>query len=390
MQRTTRAVVVGVLTLTAFGSMANAQELARSIKVLNNKRAMYERQMETLRAQIDRAIESEQPEAGIDEWHSQGKVPELARTEQYQADHARLAETMRRGFDSARKQLSADGDESLGAAVEAMQERFDTHADLLAWGENIIVPSNAVLSPGRFMYIGLETYTDYRLEVVAKRLEGDGVLELGVPGSEGTLIVFNTTPDSNNEVHLIFSAAGGVPMIELGDPATVFDDSGRMEQQAPGMLRVYGGDWLLESIRAKPLIKGEQPGIDRRAERDAGGGDKQDARDLMPVGSTWRGDVDHNHRNRFGITLKVVEVTDSIVKLRGSWIADSVITLEYRYRGGDLSLVAVRTNDNTTRAGISGAAEVRGDRFGSSLGWRVDYGDTRGSPVEATFVLRRD
>ncbi len=34
------------------------------------------------------------------------------------------------------------------------------------------------------------------------------------------------------------------------------------------MLRVYGGDWLLKSIRAKPLIKGEHPEIERRDERD--------------------------------------------------------------------------------------------------------------------------
>ncbi len=131
MQRTIRAVVVGVLALTVFGSMANAQELSRAIKVLNDKRAAYEANMEALRAQIDRAIEREQPEAGIDEWRSRGKIPELPRSELYQAAYARYADAMRRAFDSARKQLSADGDEPLVATVEAMQERFDSHRDML-------------------------------------------------------------------------------------------------------------------------------------------------------------------------------------------------------------------------------------------------------------------
>ncbi len=400
MQRIIAIVLVCWVGLSGITTAATAQDTPRAIKILDSKAEKYEKQMESLRQRVDVAISNhkfddlDDQEKQLAAWRSRGKSPNVKAKDRFESTYAKHVSGMLRAFGDAGKQLATSGDQTLIDHVKGRSDRFKHHVDLVPWGDNIITNDNAGIEPGSFWAIMLPMADNYRFEIVAKRTEGEGFLELGLPAGETSLFTLPIQPDVNGEVHLILSVMDGQPVIELGLNVTLTADVIDLELPAPGALRVFDSEWQLVSVRSKPIIEGDLPetgGMQQRMARDKPRKERKTAADLMPVGSVWRGTIQHNVKKDFDVRWVVKEVSDDTIVFQGSWLGSSHLEFVFEYSGTTMTLVSMRelTKTNATRSSVSGGGGVRNEIFKSSFKWRVDYGSVRNSQAQGTLSLKR-
>ncbi len=346
-------IAIAVVCALGFGNsgVAMAQETDEIAKSLETVRLRYEDGLEIIRRDVLNEIEKmrrfsireddpvaarKRVEAIEDAFRNEGELPDVQKRNAWIERYNYWKDTLDRSYAKTVLDYQAAGNDALAEVVAAEQELFGKQLDLVPWGPNLI-ESPIEVSPDKPLEIEAGINGEYRIEIRATRVEGEGILwvELPVAGKECV------------RVPLVSDSSGSFDAMLTVSPKAISCDAGfvmaRKTQFQRSLceemhVRVETNDVaIIEAISLKPMVRGEV----RQVEVDQGRtSERPRAVDPFPVGLFGRGDCKHH-----ASATSTMQASVRVDQRDGSSV-DFIITIEGT---GETFRVTCRSNGKDLR-----------------------------------------
>jgi len=420
MNATRRLFLSFALCLLATAVFAPRVAVARSDDVtaqsLAKARETYERSMETIRGDIDKAITAKldsaskpgkvdhdkltQAEGESDAFKASGDWPDVTNATALKNRAATAGNAMRDAYAAARAAYTKANKDALRDAVRDEADQFEKQSDIIPWQPNLIEKTSTehrTLAPGgKPLTLELPEKGEYRLEIRAKRSGEAGTLTVEVPLLDGKRLAIPALVGKDGNVRVLVTVREGFVGADLGVQRPVELSKAASGASTTMSLRTEGGSFAVESVMVKAVVQGAPEATQdlARKPKDAPNqNDKpKDLLDYLPVGTKLDGRRTGTAGNPGFISIagKVTENNGKRVVIRindnNSTIWDYTWELRGTARVELTGLVPVESR--TLRTGPSGSGTVSDSGLSSSYEFKWSAGGTKNAKGSGRIELR--
>lgn len=392
--------------------------------ILSQARADYETRMQGLREETLRAINKKADagarpgavdanlvrEAGAEkdafrrtgEWPKVGEAPALK---------ARAAHATKEMKDAYARAIAAytkldDADRRDGVAAEL--DLFETHRDLVPWGEDLVA---SVAAERRTIGVGGEPVTlvarvagEYRLDLVGKAGEDPATVEVVYPNAEGAFESVSVSAAPRMTFRLLLTIRNDAVSADLGmaRPAE-FSEAASEPDTGVIVATAKAGSITLTSARIKPVIDGvpdeptpasapaQRPAVSGPPKSNPGGRGTEG--DPLPVQSVWRG-RDRREGRTYSCVVRVSSRAEGGLAVLHVGHGNKAWDMDVRLKNGQFEITGVRPGNGVAAAirDAKGTGSVKGGDMLLSYSWLQDLPSQgrMGNPVNGTIEVHRD
>lgn len=408
-------VFVALAVMAVSSRSVQGQERDPIAAKLSDARTAYESRLESVRTRIAAAIDAREKElrlakkpdlAAIQEveqarraFIDEGAWPDVKSAAGLRQDAAKAAAAMKKAFAAAIAEYVKREKDELAGAVEEDLRVFSLHSDIVPWRENLVSPGadwSELGGEAKSLDLHIPRGVEYRLEVVARRTEGDGFLELDVPLPAGKALAMRSVPNAKGDVRVLLTVGEGAISADLGVERPL--DLEAMKEGDLLSLRADIGRFDVRSVRVKPLVAGEPESLTPKPTRDPRKGDRTDGPppeknvdDWLPLKGTWRGHrQNRDDKSSMACTVKISRDGDVLVLHvdHGTRKLSFDCTLE----GDRITLKGVRQTKgpHAEHRHAGGTGRVYADHIEVTYRWYVDTAKVKNELVEGTLSVKRD
>lgn len=306
-------VALAALVVGAFlPSVALAQTDDTTAQRLVVARVKHERDMESVRRQVNNAIDKKIDDASkakkadtdkiaqaVEEkkaFQASGAWPEVPNVAKIRNAAAEAATELQSAYSKAKGEYAKAGKLDLADAITKDLEQFKTQSDIVPWSPNLIEkePLDArTLAPGsKPLTVDLGVKGEYRLEIRAKRTGDTGTLTVEIPLVGGKRLAVPALVGKDGDIRVVLTVREGFVGADLGVARPVDFDKAASGESAQVSMRADGGTVVVTSVTAKAVLNGapeqaqEQVKNPKRPAEDAA----PNAKPLPPAkGTEWTG-----------------------------------------------------------------------------------------------------
>jgi len=313
---------------------------------------------------------------------------------------------------SARKDLAEALEKAHGAyvkaardhaanAVMAEREQFLKESDVVPWGDNLVAghdgEQRAIGAERRAFEPGDIVSGSYRLEIVAKRREGNGPLSLAIPVPGKKRIELKTAPGNEPELRVLLSVRESLISADLGVPRpipTLFS-----ADASPENLELWAdqGTFEVTSIRLKPTLPAKADEVVERKEpppkpspRPLQPTERIDPTNQLTEKSKWRGEWRQDETPFFQRRdARVARRSEGEFDLvTAEWWGPQVqLTWEFQIGSGGQIMLTGMMSPGRSYADVQGGGTINGDKLSFSYAARRTGPKVANKPVSGSFEL---
>jgi len=248
---------------------ATAQSLAKI-------RETYERSMETIRDDINKAIMAKiaraskpgkidndkqtHAEGESDALEATGAWPDVPNITTLRNRAATAGNAMRDAYAAARVAYTKANKDALRDAVRDEADQFEKQSDIVGWGPNLtekVSTEDRTLAPGgKPLTVEMPVKGEYRLDIRAKRSGEAGTLTVEVPLVDGKRLAIPALVGKDGNVRVLVTVREGFVGADLGVQRPVELSKAASGASTTMDLRAEGGSFSVESVRVKAVVQG--------------------------------------------------------------------------------------------------------------------------------------
>lgn len=322
---------VAVISMLAFGNLGNAkaQETDEIAKSLETVRLRYEEGLEVIRRDVLNEIEKmrrssvreddpvaarKRVEAIEEAFRNEGELPDVQKRNAWIERYNYWKDTLDRSYAKTVLDYQAAENDALAEVIAAEQEFFGKQLDLVPWGPNLI-ESPVEVAPDKPQVIEADIKGEYRIEIQAARIEGEGTLWVELPVSE----------KEKARVPLSVTSDGPVRAMITVSPEQVYVDSGSNRStdkfilQAEGSARIaiesQGCGVQVYSICCKSIVYGSVD-VEKKAKQPNNNPEPANPGDKLVAGLVLTGErITGDGKRRPEPSAKIESRTGDIITL---------------------------------------------------------------------------
>jgi len=400
-----------LLGLCACGQAVHADEtgLPIALQRLSASRAEYESKMEEIRddivAEFDRLKTAELARkddkansSNLDDMRSAfaetGVLPSSSTFARLAGRTRSAREKLLTAYRANRKIAIKAGDKgrTIASELEAEIGHLETENDLVPWKTLPLDTLGEPVARKTPIALGVLPTGPYRLQMELTRTSPSGILRLESPLADEERIELSSAPVSTAEIMLMLTIREGMTAPDLGFTRPLEVRAAPKSETRTLSIWSKTGTFKVNRVRYKPVIIGDAIPKVAKASKPSRQRTSQTAMDLAPVGSVWRGNVNHSTRGAFNTRAEVTRSSNGLIAMKASWLNGHAVELLFTVKGTSLALKDVRNlgGPSSTRARLRGTGQVKGTRLTSSFFWIVSSGDLRNQQVSGSIALTRE
>lgn len=350
-------VALAALIVGAFSSsVAVAQTDDTTAQRLAAARVKYERDMESVRRQVNNAIAKKIDDASkakkadtdkiaqaVEEkkaFQASGAWPEVPNVTRIRNVAAEAATELQSAYSKAKGEYVKAGKLDLADAITKDLEQFKTQSDIVPWSPNLIEkePLDAhTLAPGsKPLTVDLGVKGEYRLEIRAKRTGDTGTLTVEIPLVGGKRLAVPALVGKDGDIRLVLTVREGYFGADLGAARPMDLSSAKSSDSRTVSINSDGAAATLESMAVKPVIEGRPLTVEQapKQARDRDEPKGAAAPDEFPMGRKWSGmwdgnacDIEVVERGANNAAIRISRANGAVFRLEGP-VANNVFSLE--------------------------------------------------------------
>ena len=358
-------VILAVLWI-ACGEMRAA--IARESDAIGDRlaaaRVAYEDQLQKLRERAIDAIEnlelkersSDNPRLDVlasiiadrEQFELAGAWPGLPFSAPLQRQATKISGAMIEAFKQAKKQYVREKNDAMARVIDAELTQFINQNDLICWSEGLEGETDG--SPTKIggenvsFDLGYEVGEEFRLEIIAKCVEGSGTLIVEVPLPGGKALEVRPVISDQSVVRLLLSLRESGVSADLGVTRPI-DLSRTVEGGRTLNFRCESGAFEIETIRTKRIVTGkiEPQAKQNKPQRQSRAPvvKRPKAEEWLPAKANYRGNRQgQDDKDQSGCTA-VLTRSGKTVSIRVDH-GNQVLHFDCTLSGDDLTLKEVR------------------------------------------------
>ena len=396
--------------------VAVAQSNDVTAQSLAKARETYERSMETIRGDIDKAIKAKQARASkpgkvdndkdkhadgeSDAFKASGDWPDVTNATALKNRAATAGNAMRDAYAAARAAYIKANKDALRDAVRDEADQFEKQSDIIPWKlnliENLSIEDRTLAPGGKPLTLELPEMGEYRFEIRAKGSGEAGTLTVEVPLLDGKRLAIPALVGKDGNVRVLVTVREGFIGADLGVQRPVDLSKAASGASTTMDLRAEGGSFSVESVRVKAVVQGAREGTQdlARKPKDAPNqNDKpKDLLDYLPVGTKLDGRRTGTSGNPgfISITGEVTENNGKRVVIRINDNNSTIWDYAWELRGtARVELTGLVAEESTTlRTGPSGSGTVSDSGLSSSYEFKWSAGGIKNAKGSGRIELR--
>lgn len=412
-------VALAALIVGAFSpSVALAQTDDTTAQRLAAARVKYERDMESVRRQVNNAIDKKIDDASkakkadtdkiaqaVEEKKAlqrSGAWPEVPNVTRIRNAAAEAATELQSAYSKAKGEYAKAGKLDLADAITKDLEQFKTQSDIVPWSPNLIEkePLDArTLAPGSAaLTVDLGVKGEYRLEIRAKRTGDTGTLTVEIPLVGGKRLAVPAIVGKDGDIRLVLTVREGYFGADLGVARPVDLDKAASGESAQVSMMADGGTVVATSVTAKAVVKGAPETAQEVAKKPLD--QRPEAKEFRFADHWAKGsklDGSRVHGNAKPTSMRGTTVADvgngKLVlnspdaggggNVRRDWFLDIV--------GNRISVtdIRVRGGGGASFQEVSGSGTITDDTISFSYRYRIKAGGTN-AVGEGTVTVKRE
>jgi len=256
--------------------VAVAQSNDVTAQSLAKARETYERSMETIRGDIDKAIKAKQARASkpgkvdndkdkhadgeSDAFKASGDWPDVTNATALKNRAATAGNAMRDAYAAARAAYIKANKDALRDAVRDEADQFEKQSDIIPWKlnliENLSIEDRTLAPGGKPLTLELPEMGEYRFEIRAKGSGEAGTLTVEVPLLDGKRLAIPALVGKDGNVRVLVTVREGFIGADLGVQRPVDLSKAASGASTTMALRTDGGSFTVESVMVKAVVQG--------------------------------------------------------------------------------------------------------------------------------------
>ncbi len=372
----------------------SAAELTKARGRLDIARTKYERDMEALRANVQRALVQDGninkgKDAEItrinrerDDFRASGQFP-TRNHGALEQEYAKYAEAMRKAYTDAKSDFGKYGTSIDVAAITQEADEFWKHWDAAPWSGNLIEKKSEaermLKAGGEPLSVPMSMPGGYRLDVTARRNGEAASLTMEIPLPDGKRAALAANPATGGRYRVILTVGTECVCADLGvDRPIVLGNaaSGGRELR----LKADGGECEILSVLVKPLGDHAPPAISKTdsKEKSKPRNPEQPADELRP-GDKLLGNASVNNHAPVPLEGTVERISDTELAISVKRDGGGFIHYTFARNGGSLTLTDQRAQGgDVTYKNSTGSGSLNG----VSIEWTSSTECWRGSKLD--------
>ncbi|MBW7904904.1 MAG: hypothetical protein LC135_09885 [Phycisphaerae bacterium] len=329
-----------------------------------------------------------------DAFVSSGDWPSIPASDDLKRRAKSARTSLLKAYERAQADYVKGKNDALAEAIQREHEQLLAESDVVPWGDNLLASStnghHIVGSPKQALDLGEIASGAYRIEIVAKRTQGSGALQLAVPLPDGGHACL-VTPADASESRILLTLRESLLSADLG--ASRDANAPSEDAAANGQLALWttGGEFRIDSVRVKRVFPAsdepDTPKEDRKQQRPTQ--QKQPKPELLPLNSEWTGARTFANGTAQKCTVKITRREGNKVVLRVNHDGYA-LAFHCTLKGDQLTLDSVfqvAGPGGSTRINPTGSGKVTANNITLRHSWRKL--DNRNVMVEAVLNVSR-